>query len=440
MKDLLQLALKQASDAELYMRKVQDMNATFTHGVVKDIDGSSTTNIALRANINGRVGSAVSTSLEDKSIVDRAVTSSLYKKEETLTFSNHDHGEVDCFDQKVVDLTAGQLKEEGQRIIDLVGKLSSGSIVPVVMIEKQVKEVAIVNSAGLDARYTKTEYSVSVITQSPKGFMEVVDGKVGSHYQQFTEAELEDLVNKHNMSQNRVSLTTGHYPVVFSGRAMGSLMTRLLAGVNAGNLLKKVSPLEGKMDELITSSLLTVYDDGTYAGGKDSCPFDDEGVPTQKTTILDKGVLKSYLATTGHGEKLDMTPTGNGFKKTMFSQDIEDQPAVCASNFIVAGSTGTDEELLAGIDKGLYIDGVMGTHTGNINGGEYSLNISRAYLIEDGKLTSKVVNTMVAGNIYDDFKKIVGIGQTLQPMQVVFYPMGYSPAVRFETLSIVGAE
>jgi PmbA protein len=221
---------------------------------------------------------------------------------------------------------------------------------------------------------------------------------------------------------------------------MGSLMTRLLAGVNGGNIIKGVSPLEGKIGQKILPDNITIRDNGRMDYGKGSCPFDDEGCPTNNTVLVENGVLKNYLVGVSEGEKLNMKSTGNSFKRTMYSKDIEDAPSIDSTNFLIEGNNISDEELISGIEKGIYIDFVMGTHTGNIVAGEYSLNIGIGYLIENGKITGKVMDAMVAGNIYEDLMKIQAIGTRTEAMSVVFYTMGYSPAVLIKDLSVVGSK
>jgi PmbA protein len=161
-------------------------------------------------------------------------------------------------------------------------------------------------------------------------------------------------------------------------------------------------------------------------------------MPTKSTSIIENGVLKSFLNSVATVEKVEGPVTGNSQKKTMFSNEIEDQPAIDSTNFMVHPGEMTDEEIIGSVDYGIYVDSVMGTHTGNIPAGEYSLNVGVGYLIKEGKLVGKVVDSMVSGNIYEDLFKVKAIGQKQELMNVVFYPMGYSPMVKFDDINVVG--
>ena len=438
MENLFNKIMSCCEGGEIYKHEENICSISFTKGEVKEITGKDVLNINLRINKDGKSGSAIGSSVHDDTLIERAILSCKYSGKDSIIFTNMNPSEVQCYDDKVASLKVDDLKSEGKRILKLFEKISENKIIPDVNITRKIIKVHIINSSGFNSFYDKTEYTIGISTNSLKGFIETSEGFGASNFIQISEDNVRDIVHKHNISQNRVTFDTGKYPVVLSGAAMGALMLRLAGGVNGENIVAGISPIKNKLNEKIASEELTVYDFGTMPFGRDTVPFDDIGCRTQKTTLIENGILKGFLLSKDQEEKLNMKATGNSFKKTILTKEIEDAPAVNPSNFYVAGNNVSDEELLRGIEKGLYVVGLMGTHTGNIPGGEYSLNVSIGYLIEDGKLTGKVVDTMVSGNIYEDFLKIKGIGTKLQPMNIVFFPMGYSPAVRFDDISVVG--
>lgn len=437
MKKLFDKVMERCDEAELYKKEEYITDLTISNGKIRSVNGNKKVGISLRLNKDGRNGSAVATSLDDDTIIDRAILSSKYQKEETLKYKNLKTSEVKCFDNKVEELSIEDLKSEGQRILELFNKYDE-NIIPDIYISRKIQNIHIINSSGFDNDYNKTEYGIGFGTKSKEGFMEVSFGIIGADFREISEEDIKEVIHKHKISQNRVKVDTGKIPVVFSGRAMGSLMIRLLSGVNGSNVLKKISPLENKIGEKIASDNITIRDNGKLDFGANTCPFDDEGCPTNNTVLVENGILKNYLVSISDEEKLNMSATGNSFKRTMFSNDIEDKPAIDSTSFVIEGNNIPDKDLLRGIKKGIYIESVMGSHTGNIPAGEYSLNIGCGYLIEDGKLTGKVMDAMISGNIYKDLMNIESIGTKLEPMIALFYTMGYSPAVRFKELSVVG--
>lgn len=436
MEKLFKYISSKVDSCEVYKKSEQITSISIKHNEVKAIDEKNMMGISLRMNLDGRSGSAVSSSTDDLTIVDRAIISSKYQGEKVLDFKNMESEEVKCFDDILNDMSAADLIDEGMRIIKKLDK----SIPVVINIEKTVSDIHIINTTGFNDSYKTSNYSIGISSRSDEGFVQVGLSKNTANFIKITDDEIEKLIEKHNILNKHLKVKSGKLPVVFSGKSMGALMTRLLAGVNGELIVKGVSPIAKNKNEKIASEILSVYDDATYENGLGSYKFDDEGIRAQKTCLINKGILENFLVSVGVEKKLELAPTGNARKKTMFSKDIEDQPAVDSSNFIVTGPETPDEDIIKSIDYGIYVDTVIGTHTGNIPGGEYSLNIGVGYMIEDGKLTGKVVDAMVSGNIYEDLFKVEAIGTKKEVMSVVFYTMGYSPMVKFNNINVIGTK
>ncbi|MDF2590846.1 MAG: peptidase modulator of gyrase [Clostridia bacterium] len=437
MEKLFDKVLQCSDGGDLFKKEEQTSSVVMLQGVVQKIQGKKAVDLALRIVKDNNMGSAVSTSVEDDTIIERALISCKYQKQEPVQFTEKTPSIVQCFDKKVSDMSVEELAAEGQRVLDIFKKHEPG-IIPDIYISNAIRNIHVINSKGFDNSYDKTEYSISLSTKTAKGFTEIHDMLEASNYQQFSEEDIARIITKHKISQNRIGVDTGKMPVIFGGKAMGSLMMRFLAGIKASSVFKGISPLEGKLAEQVFSKEITIRDNGMLTFGIGSCPFDDEGVATANTLLVEKGELKGYLAGISDAVKLQVSPTGNSFKRTLFTQDIEDAPALDSTNLLIEGNNIPDEKLIKDIKYGIYVDSVMGAHTGNIIAGEYSLNIGCGYLIQDGEFTGKVMNAMVAGNIYEDFKKIAAIGTRNEVMRTIFYSMGYSPMILFKDLSIVG--
>ena len=109
----------------------------------------------------------------------------------------------------------------------------------------------------------------------------------------------------------RAKVATQKVPVIFEPRTARSLLDNIFDAVNGDSMYRHESFLAGKLGEKIASDKLTVIDDGTIPGLFGTSPFDDEGVPTRRTVVIEKGVLKSYLLNTYTARKLGMKTTGN---------------------------------------------------------------------------------------------------------------------------------
>lgn len=437
MRALLEKALAVCDHAEVYVRDVYSTTVAVRLGKMQGVNANKKQEVALRMVKEGNMGFAVGSSLEDETVIERALISLKHQKSEAVPFSNAPIAEVVCASEAVQKLTTEDLVHMAFDLSDRLKRIAP-DVSTGVTIQRELKEVSLANSSGFDGKYAYSNLSIALTTFTPQGFYGENKSYSGSDMPNITDADLEALIAFHRLGESPLSLENEKMPVIFSGSVMGALMLRVLGGVHGGNVLKEVSPLKDKIGTQIFSDKLTIRDDGTLAQGCNTVAFDDEGTPTQNTVLVEKGVLKSYLLGNAHAEKLGMSPTGNAFKRTLFSKEIEDVPAIFDTNLILEGDTIPDEDIIRSIKRGLFINGVMGAHTGNINQGEFSLNISSGFLIEDGVLKGKVKGAMIAGNIYELFKNVEAIGRKQEVMHSIFYEMGYSPMVLFSEANIVG--
>ncbi|MBW1859482.1 MAG: TldD/PmbA family protein [Deltaproteobacteria bacterium] len=168
------------------------------------------------------------------------------------------------------------------------------------------------------------------------------------------------------------------------------LLWPLFMGTNGRNVAKGDSPLAGRLEERVLSSSLTITDDPhqDYATGARS--LDDNGVPTMKQTLFDKGILKCFLYDLDSAGLAGATPTGNNGSNPH-------------SPKITPGKRPSGE-LLAEIDDGLYIRDLIGFGQSNIINGDFSGNLGLGYRVRDGEIVGRVKNTMIAGNLYEILK------------------------------------
>ncbi len=437
MRQLLNKALAAADGGEVYKRDVHSTSVDIKLGKLKGINADKKREVALRLTKNGLMGAAVSTSLEDDTLVDRALIALENQKSHAITFPNVPPRMVFSFSPEVDQLSTEDLTKMAFDLSERL-KAKAPDIPAGVRVHKNIKRISLLNSAGFNEVYDYSNFSLSLYTLTEKGFMgsskEYSSGKVA----EVSDGDLDRLIETHRLEKNTLTMENEKMPVIFSGNVMGALMLRVLGGVNGGNVLKGTSPLKDKIGEKLFSDKITIRDDGKMAFGVNTCLFDDEGTPAKNTVLYEKGVLKNYLVNITQGKKLTQEPTGNALKRTLFSKEIEDTPSVFDTNLIIEGDHQEDELILKGIKRGLLITGVMGAHTGNINRGDFSLNISSGYLIENGKLQGKVKGAMITGNIYDLFKNVEAVGTHYEVMRSIFYHMGYSPMVLFKEATILG--
>jgi TldD protein len=195
----------------------------------------------------------------------------------------------------------------------------------------------------------------------------------------------------------------GVYPVVLDPRCMGVLVHQTLGHLSEADALAERPELEplAQPGSRVGSSLLTVGDDGSATSLPGSLPFDDEGAPTQNTLLVQHGVLVGRLHTRESAGRAGLRPTGNARAGSFRSA-----PEARLTNTYVANGRGTLEDLLRGINYGLYCCDAM---AGNSEPGRFALWTGYGYLIRNGQLADMVKPMVLAGDL----------GETLQRLDAV---------------------
>jgi len=220
-------------------------------------------------------------------------------------------------------------------------------------------------------------------------------------------------------------VATQRVPVIFDSETAGSLMGNLCSAVSGYSLYKGASFLAGQLDKSLAPEFVTIYDDGRMVGGLGSRPFDGEGLPTRKTTVVERGVLKSYLLDTYSGRKLGLASTGNA------SRSVGENPSVGPTNFYLAPGTRTADDIIKTVKKGLYVTDLIGFGI-NMVTGDYSRGAA-GFWIEGGELAYPVEEITIAGNLKDMFAGIEMIGSDL-----VFRGRIASPTVKIAEMMVAG--
>ena len=199
---------------------------------------------------------------------------------------------------------------------------------------------------------------------------------------------------------------TQRVPVVFEPRTARSLLDNLFQAVHGESIYRQSSFLAGKLGERIATENLTVIDDGTLPGLFGTTPFDDEGVPTRRTPVIERGVLKSYLLNTYTARKLGIKTTGNA------SRGLSGNAGIGHGNLFVERGERTPAQILAGISNGFYVTELIGSGV-NIVTGDYSRGAAGLW-IRNGELAFPVSEVTIAGNLNNMLMDMEAIGSDLE--------------------------
>lgn len=184
----------------------------------------------------------------------------------------------------------------------------------------------------------------------------------------------------------------GKFPVIFHPSVTG-LLTHEAIGHNAeaDHILSGGSIIAGKIGEKIASDLVTIIDDSTIPGKWGSFEFDSEGTPGSRRVIIEKGVLKGYMHSLETAAKLGVKPNGSAR-----AQDYSNRPIIRMSNTFIEPGTAPFEDLVKGIDMGIYLKGGEYGYVFSERG-QYTCHAGEAVMIRNGQLAEQLRDVSVAG-------------------------------------------
>ncbi len=227
-------------------------------------------------------------------------------------------------------------------------------------------------------------------------------------------------------SLNGASVETGNATVLLKPVAFADLLANVfLPLIFADNVQKGRSLLKDKIDASIASENFSLMDDGLLEGGIGTAMSDDEGTPSQRTIIVERGVLKSFLYDSYTAGRARLKSTGNGVRGSYASV-----PAVGIRNIIVQIP---ESEVIAETERGIIINSIIGGHTSNPVSGDFSVEARNAFIVEKGEITKPVKSAMISGNIFEALKQISGGGKDTRRVGHII-----TPTVKIEGLRVIG--
>ena len=339
------------------------------------------------------------------------------------------------YDKRILDLTSDRLVEITAEMLEAVTDYDKRVLAVAGGVAKSFFSSVIVNSNGIEASEMGTAVGCSMETIARDG-TEVTP----ACYELNTERvyNIDPLGVGNEAARQAISslgskkIRSEIFPVIFTQAAFRSLLYyTVVNSVKADYVQRERSAFKDKIGEQVASELVTVYDDGLLDGGLLTGQFDDEGVPSQKTLIIEKGILKTFLYDNYTANKVGVESTGNASRSGVVA--YASTPVLEASNFVFKKGNKTPEELISEIQNGLIVYGVQGAHSSNPESGEFSVVATPAWKIEGGEVAYAVRDVMLTGIFYDVLWNVSALGNNVRKLgQLV------APWINVENVKIVG--
>ena len=206
-----------------------------------------------------------------------------------------------------------------------------------------------------------------------------------------------------------IDAPAGAMPVVLGPGWPGVLLHEAVGHGLEGDFNRKgTSIYSGRVGERVAAPGVTVIDDGTLDARRGSLNIDDEGAPTQRTVLIEDGILKGYMQDSLNARLMGVARTGNGRRES-----FAHLPMPRMTNTTMAAGSHTLEEMIASVERGLFAPNFGGGQV-DITTGKFVFSASEAYLIENGKITAPVKGATLIGNGPEVMNRVVMIGNDLQ--------------------------
>ena len=445
--DVVALAVKAgASDAEVAAREGDEFSVNVRMGEVETLKESGSRGLGLRVFLGRRSGSATTSDLTAdgiRQLVDGAMALAHVTEEDPFSglpeaseFGSA-AGDLHLYFDDVYSLSAEERIEWARR-----AEAAARSADPRITnsdggsFDAATGRKAMANSRGFVGSYRTSYAGVSAAPLATDANGKMQRDGWWSSARSFALLETPEAVGAEaarrtlrRLGAKRVP--TQRVPIVFAPETARSLIGSVFDAASGDSIWRGASFLAGKLGETIGAANLTIIDDNlmllpTGVGGFGTSPFDDEGLASRRTVVVEHGVLRNYLLNTYAARKLGMKSTHNA------ARGLAGAPGIGCGNLFLEPGTLSPDEIIAGVPAGLYVTSLMGFGT-NLVTGDYSRGATGLW-IENGQLTHAVEEITIAGNLAEMLRHVTAIGNDL-----VFRGSVASPTLRIDGMTIAGA-
>lgn len=402
---LLSLALKEgAAEAEVYGMVGRSVDVDLRREHVEMASESYHRGLGLRAVVNGAVGFSSSSDMTQLEFVAKSAVRSARARGKDDSWVALPQPERVTEPEGIYDPRLEEITPE--ECIDIARSLLAGcqEVDGAEPVSGGVACVSgtgfVINSQGVELVETST-----LMQASMEAIARREDVATGSEFFNSRRLELSmQSVGRSAGEMARASLggakgEGGAFDVLLLPLAAAELLEgTFLSSLEADSIQKGRSSLRGRVGEMIASEDFMIIDDGLLPGGIDSSAFDGEGVPSQRTVLVEQGILKGFIYDSYTAGKDSVRSTGNSVRS-----GYSDLPRVGSRNLIVASPSAYE---LQAETEGYLVQGLIGAHTANPISGDFSVEARNAFRITPGGEAQPIRSLMLAGNIFDILQTI----------------------------------
>ena len=405
---VLERAKKVSQQAEVFHVSGWSRPVVFEANRLKSLEGRDSSGIALRLIKDGRVGFSSTTHWNGAdTLVENALETVPFGPKAMMEFpEGRDFTPVPVYDPIVESHSLEDMIRLGQTLIDKVRAVEPELLCDA-SVSRSVSTLSLMNSRGGSASYTKSSFSAFVGGALIKGtdMLFLGDGTRACSPITDPDSLADSVLTQLEYGRHVAPPATGEMSVVFTPRGVaGALLSPLMAGFNGKSVLQGSSPLVDKLGEKLLDERFSLWDDPTLPMVPGSRMCDDEGVPSARMPLVNKGVVSNFLYDLQTAGQAGTKSTGNSHRS------LNSLPSPGVSVSLVSQGDVSFQEMIADIKDGIVVERLLGAGQGNTLSGDFNANVLLGYRVENGKITGRLKNTVISGNVYTVLRDLQGLG------------------------------
>ncbi|HDZ20403.1 hypothetical protein LCGC14_0161630 [marine sediment metagenome] len=381
-----------AASVKLSFSRHESHSCRFSGGRLKTTNTRRGMSYHISAIVDGRLGGVGGNRLRDfDTLLKRAV--SLAPHGNRVYFDVYpapsEYVQVQTYSPRTAELTRQEMVDACRTINDaLIGHddelyVETGS-------SKSISESLLMTSGGVVNKNTATGWGLhgGAVRTTGTDIFHAGAGRGWKHLNDLWDPQyiIDRTVRDLGMSATIVPAPSGKMKALLDPGVFGAFLSPVTMGINGRSVAQGNSPLAGRLGEQLLDAAITLVDNPHRDWAAAVC-MDGDGVPTSVHHVVADGVLKMFLYDLDTAAMVGQQATGNS--------------GCGLYGLEIPGGGRTHEQMLASIDEGIYIRGMLGFGQGNLASGDFSANLSPGYLIRNGEIVGRIKNTMIAGNLFD---------------------------------------
>ena len=416
-------AAREYGQSEVYVSEAVINTVYIDDSKISNIETKLDSGLMIRIADGGRQGKA-SVTLDDDSSVQQCMSmaeSVLRFSPESTEFKGYAQpgsakiSAPDVWDRRVEDITPDVLREMARALID-----ACPVNIPRAQIRVSTNDCRVMNGNGVDCGHRSTlvyGHFTSMTSRDHPG--EGMETYHGTHLDIDLQAIGESLARQANAAATSHEYKgSERLTMILPPGQLGDMMnSSVVAAVNGENVKYGRSMWKDSIGQQVASEQLTIVDNPTVPAPL-SCVFDDEGTPTERRTVVEGGILKSFLRDSFCGES-----TGNGMRRSSVEAQgaYERTPVIKALNVTAKPGRYTPEQIIEQTDRGIFVERFAWPEADEMTG-RFGLNVRCGYIIRNGEVVDTINNALLMGNMLEAVRNVEMIGNDPRQMGVVTVP------------------